>query len=128
MSKKTIWLINPSAMPPHKEQRIQTLKRAEYLQKSGYEVFILSGSYYHNSNINLIKDNSLFLEKEYDGIKFIHVRNTTYLNSYLLRIYSLLEFYFRLFKFIYSAIIFNLYNKTIRYLFIWNSGLYILLT
>ena len=98
MSKKTIWLINPSAMPPHKEQRIQTLKRAEYLQKSGYEVFILSGSYYHNSNINLIKDNSLFLEKEYDGIKFIHVRNTTYLNSYLLRIYSLLEFYFRLFK------------------------------
>ncbi len=98
MSKKTIWLINPSAMPPNKEQRIQTLKRAEYLQKNGHDVYIIGGSYFHNTDINLINDNSLYIEKEYDGIKFIHVRNTTYLNSTLLRIYSLLEFHLRLFK------------------------------
>ncbi len=98
MSKMIIWLINPSAMPPNKEQRIQTLKRAEYLQKNGHDVYIIGGSYFHNTDINLINDNSLYIEKEYDGIKFIHVRNTTYLNSTLLRIYSLLEFHLRLFK------------------------------
>ena len=98
MSKKTIWLINPSAMPPYIEQRIQTLKRAEYLQKNGHDVYIIGGSYFHNTNINLITDKSLYLEKEYKGIKFIHVRNKTYLNNTFLRIYSLLEFHLRLFE------------------------------
>lgn len=97
-SKKIIWLINPSAMPPLKEQRIQTLKRAEYLQKSGHDVIIIAGSYFHNSNINLINDNSLFILKEYDGIKFVHVKNTAYFNSSFLRIYSLIEFHLKLFK------------------------------
>ena len=85
-------------MPPHKEQRIQTLKRAEYLQKKGYNVYIICGSYFHNTDINLIIDKTLFIEKEYDGIKFIHVRNKTYHNNTFLRIYSLLEFHLRLFK------------------------------
>jgi glycosyltransferase involved in cell wall biosynthesis len=98
MSKKTIWLINPSAMPPYKEQRIQTLKRAEYLQKKGYNVYIIGGSYFHNTDINLITDKKLFIEKEYNDIKFIHVRNTTYLNNNFLRVYSLFEFHIRLFK------------------------------
>jgi len=96
---KTIWLINPSAMPPCKEQRIQTLKRAEYLQKNGYLVYIIGGSYFHNTDINLITDKTLlYIEKDYSGLKFIHVRNTSYLNSTFLRIYSLLEFHLRLFK------------------------------
>lgn len=98
MSKKTIWLINPSAMPPYKEQRIQTLKRAEYLQKKGYNVYIIGGSYFHNTDINLITDKRLYIAKEYGDIKFIHVRNTSYLNNSFLRIYSLLEFHLRLFK------------------------------
>jgi glycosyltransferase involved in cell wall biosynthesis len=85
-------------MPPYKEQRIQTLKRAEYLQKNGYEVYIICGSYFHNTDINLIKNKTRFIKKEYNGIKFIHVRNTTYLNNTILRIYSLLEFHLRLFK------------------------------
>lgn len=98
MKKKTIWLINPSAMPPFKEQRIQTLKRAQYLQNKGHNVYIIGGSHFHNTDINLISDKTLFIEKEYDGIKFIHVRNITYLNNSILRIYSLLEFHLRLFK------------------------------
>jgi glycosyltransferase involved in cell wall biosynthesis len=85
-------------MPPHKEQRIQTLKRAEYLQKKGHNVYIIGGSYFHNTDINLITDKTLFIEKEYDGIKFIHVRNKAYHNNTFLRIYSLFEFHLRLFK------------------------------
>jgi glycosyltransferase involved in cell wall biosynthesis len=98
VSNKTIWLINLSAMPPQNEQRIQTLKRAQYLQKNGFDVFIIGGSYFHNTEINLISDKTLFIEREYDGIKFIHVRNTSYFNNSILRVYSLIEFHLRLFK------------------------------
>jgi len=97
---KTIWLINAYAMPPNKEQRIQTIKRAEYLQKRGFEAFIITGSNFHNSDEGIISDNSLFVDIDYDGINYIHVRTAKYKNSNLLRIYSLIQFYFKLFKII----------------------------
>ena len=53
---KKIWLINPGAMPPRHEVRIQTLKRAQYLIEAGYDVTIIGGSYLHNTTINLITD------------------------------------------------------------------------
>jgi hypothetical protein len=98
MSKKIIWLINPSAKPPNLEDRIQTLKRAEYLQKKGFDPYIITGSYLHNTNTNIIVDNSLYIDKEYDGIKYIHVSNLSYGNSYILRIFSFIQFYYKLFK------------------------------
>jgi glycosyltransferase involved in cell wall biosynthesis len=98
MAKKTIWLINVYAMPPEYEQRIQTLKRAQYLYNNGYEVYIIGGSFLHNTSINLISDKRLYLANKYDGINFIHIRNTSYTNSKILRIYSLIEFYIRLFS------------------------------
>lgn len=100
MNNKIIWLINPAAMPPYYEQRIQTLKRAEYLQKKGFQVHIITGSYLHNTAINLISDNSLFIDKVYDGINYTHIRTLNYGNSYILRIYSLMSFYWSLFKII----------------------------
>lgn len=59
---KKIWLVNPAAMPPDKEMRIQTLKRAHYLKQFGYEVTIIGGSFLHNTDINLITDNKKYLE------------------------------------------------------------------
>jgi hypothetical protein len=38
---KRIWLINPVAMPPQYEARIQTLKRAQYLRSNGFDVVIM---------------------------------------------------------------------------------------
>ena len=51
--KKKIWLINQYAMPPKYEARIQTLKRAQYLVKFGYDVTIIAGSYLHNTSVIL---------------------------------------------------------------------------
>lgn len=98
MYKKTIWLINVYAMPPEREQRIQTLKRAQYLKNNGYNVYVICGSYLHNTNVNLINDDNLFINQTYDNIKFIHIRNLSYFNSNILRVFSLLQFYIRLFK------------------------------
>ncbi len=94
---KKVWLINPAAMPPKYEARIQTLKRAQYLRSHGFDVTIISGSFLHNTNINLIEDNSSYKFSEYeDGQKFVHIRTSNYSSNGLARIYSILEFYFRL--------------------------------
>ena len=85
-------------MPPEREQRIQTLKRAQYLKNYGYNVYVICGSYLHNTNVNLISDDNLFINQTYDNIKFIHIRNLSYFNSNILRVFSLLQFYIRLFK------------------------------
>ena len=94
---KKIWLINPAAMPPEYEVRIQTLKRAYYLKQYGYDVTIIGGSYMHNTTKNLLDDcNEPYIEKDYDGIKYIHVKNSSYKSNNLMRIYSMLEFYCKL--------------------------------
>jgi len=94
---KSVWLINPAAMPPKYEVRIQTLKRAQYLRTHGYDVTIISGSYIHNTDINLINNNESYLTDIYEGNqKFIHIRNSNYNNNGIGRIYSILEFYLRL--------------------------------
>lgn len=96
-SLKKIWLINPVAMPPDKEMRIQTLKRAQYLIQFGYDVTIISGSFLHNSDINLITDKKKFIEAEYNGLKYIHIRTCSYKTNGIKRIINLLEFHFRLY-------------------------------
>lgn len=94
---KKIWLINPVAMPPKYEARIQTLKRAHYLRSNGFDVTIISGSYLHNTDINLIDGKLPYKFAEYeDGQKFIHIRTINYKANGFLRIYSLLEFHFKL--------------------------------
>jgi glycosyltransferase involved in cell wall biosynthesis len=98
MFNKTIWLVNVYAMPPDKELRIQTLKRAQYLKKKGFNVYVFCGSHLHNSKVNLINDKKLFLHYEYENINYVHIRNSTYYNSFLKRILSLIQFYCRLFR------------------------------
>jgi glycosyltransferase involved in cell wall biosynthesis len=95
--KKKIWLINPYAMPPKYEARIQTIKRAQYLMEFGHDVTIISGSFLHNKDINLILDKRRFVIKEYDGIKFIHIRTSNYSGNGVKRFYNLFEFSIRLF-------------------------------
>ena len=95
---KTIWLINHAAMPPQYEVRIQTLKRAQYLREYGFKVLIISGSYLHNTNINLIKDQSPYEFVDYDGgHSFIHIRTNNYKGNGVQRIFNLILFYFRLY-------------------------------
>lgn len=94
---KTIWLINHAAMPPQYEMRVQTLKRAQYLSESGFKVFIISGSFLHNTDINLICGKTPYSFVEYEGrYSFIHIRTNRYKKNGVLRILNLLMFYLKL--------------------------------
>jgi len=94
---KTIWLIYYAAMPPKYEVRIQTLKRAQYLREYGFKVFIIGGSFLHNTDINLIHDQSPYQFVDYEGgHTFIHIRTNSYKGNGIQRIKNLVVFYFRL--------------------------------
>ena len=95
--RKTIWLINHAAMPPQYEVRIQTLKRAQYLREQGFKVLIISGSFLHNTDINLINDQSPYRFVDYEGgHSFIHIRTKNYKGNGIKRIFNLVVFYYRL--------------------------------
>lgn len=82
-------------MPPRYEVRIQTIKRAQYLSKFGYNVTIVGGSYLHNTETNLIDTRDSFIKADYDGLKFIHIKTSAYKGNGLKRIISSIGFSLR---------------------------------
>lgn len=99
MEIKKIWLVNKYAMPPQYESRLRTIKFAHYLQEMGYEVTIFGCSIMHNMNMDLIDDGSLFIERQYGDLKFVHVRSSQYGTATgVKRIISEIVFHYNLVK------------------------------
>ena len=96
---KRIWLVNQHAMPPELEPRFRTIKFAHYLRKKGYDVTIFASSFMHNTDINLIEDDSPYIEKYYDDLHFIHIHTCNYQTNGIKRFMSLLQFSVRLLKY-----------------------------
>lgn len=90
--KKKIWLVNIYAMPPKLESRLRTIKFAHNLTTMGYDVTIFASSIMHNMNIDLIEDGSLYIEKLYDDLKFVHIKTRRYKKNGFSRIIGLFEF------------------------------------
>lgn len=96
---KTIWFISHHAMPPHMAVRTRTNNFAKQLAKKGYNVEIFSASTIHNTDINLIEDKRiLYLQKEYDNVRYNHIRTSNYSGNGFSRIVNLLQFPIRLYK------------------------------
>jgi glycosyltransferase involved in cell wall biosynthesis len=80
-------------MPPEFETRVRNNVMAKHLQKSGYEVKIFAASTLHNTDINLMRGSrSLFVEKNYDGLSFVHIRTSDYTGNGFSRIVNMLQF------------------------------------
>ena len=94
--KKTVWLVNYYAMPPEHESRLRAIKFAQYLNDAGYETKIISSSFLHNKDINLISNGLPFVEKSYKGLNFIHINTKSYSSNSYFRFLSLLIFHFKL--------------------------------
>lgn len=96
---KNIWIINHYAMPPQYETRVRNNVMAKYLMQKGYKVKIFSASTLHNMNINLIEDKTkLFIEKNYDGLEFVHIKTSDYIGNDIARVINMLQFPLRLLK------------------------------
>ena len=91
-----IWFVSHYAMPPKYEMREKTQKFAQFFKNIGHEVLLVTASTIHGSDINLISDNRAFIEAEYDGLKYLHIRCSNYTGNGLSRIVNMLEFGWRL--------------------------------
>lgn len=89
---KTVWFVSRYSMPPELERRVKTLKYAEYFNEMGYKTKIFTASTLHDYNDNLIKDNTKYIQKNYNGLEFVHIKCITYKNNYFLRIINLFQF------------------------------------
>jgi glycosyltransferase involved in cell wall biosynthesis len=90
---KTIWLVNAYAVSPEYETRLRTIKTAQYLIQMGYKVVIFGGSFIHNTNINYINDKKKYIEREYNGLNFVHIRTSAYAGNGLKRFKNLIQFH-----------------------------------
>ena len=96
---KNIWLVNKYAMPPQYESRLRTIKFAHYLQEMGYKVTVFGSSVMHNMDLDLIEDDSKYIERQYDDLHFVHIKSCQYKKTAgLSRIWSEVQFHYRLVK------------------------------
>jgi glycosyltransferase involved in cell wall biosynthesis len=94
--KKRVWLVNYYAMPPEHESRLRAIKFAQYLNDAGYETKIISSSFLHNKNINLLTPELKFKEISYGNLDFIHINSKSYSSNSFYRFWSLLTFHLKL--------------------------------
>ena len=95
MKIKKIWFVSHYSMPPEYEMRIKTQMFAHYLGELGVECTIFSASTIHNTNINLITGTEEYIEREYDDLKFVHIKCSNYCKTDLRRIVNMEQFSFR---------------------------------
>lgn len=89
--KMRIWLINHYAVPIKYYPLARTTNFAKYLIRAGHEVKIFCASSVHNSDINLIEDDSLYKEESVDGIPYVYVRCRSY-KTKIQRVFNMLDF------------------------------------
>ena len=96
--KKNIWILHHYATPPSMSGLTRPYNFGLKLKEKGYNVRVFSSAFLHYSGENLITDNSLFLEQEFDGIPFVFVKTTPYGDNGLNRIKNMISFYFNVKK------------------------------
>lgn len=95
---KKIWIFHPYGTPKQIIGLTRPYDMGKELVKAGYDVTVFSGSYLHYTGEQLIKDDSIYIEKEYDGIKFRFVKTRSYDNNGGKRVLNFFDYYFSLKK------------------------------
>lgn len=95
MQIKRIWFVSHYSMPPEYEMRIKTQMYAHFLGQMGIECIIFAASTIHNTDINLIQGKEKYIERQYDDLKFVHIRCSGYTKTDLKRIVNMEQFAYR---------------------------------
>lgn len=93
-----VWIINHYAIPPSLGGLVRHYYFSKYLTEKGHKVKIFTSSKIHNSDVNLITDKSLYLEKEQDGVEYTFVKNSDYEGNGFDRIINMLQFPFNIWR------------------------------
>ena len=58
---RTIWVFSIFSAPPQHEMRLRMTKMSEEFVAAGDRVFIFASSAVHNTDVNMIEDDSLYV-------------------------------------------------------------------
>lgn len=93
-----IWIINHYAIPPSMGGLVRHYYFSKYLREKGHDVKIFTSSKIHNTDINMIQDNHLYLEKYMDGVPYTFVKTSDYKGNGIERIINMLQFPIRIWR------------------------------
>ncbi len=91
-----VWIINHYAIPPSMGGLVRHYYFSKFLKQMGHEVRIFTASEIHNTDINMIRDGSLYKEEMMDGVEYTFLKTRDYSGNGLSRIYNMLEFPLRI--------------------------------
>jgi len=94
-SNKTIWIVNFHTAPPDFALNPRYISLIKYLKDYGYNIIVFSSSYLRRFDRDLIQEKKTYIEVEYNGIKFVHIKSPKYKNNGLTRMLSIMQFSFR---------------------------------
>lgn len=93
-----VWIVNHYAIPPSMGGLVRHYYFSKYLQKKGHTVKIFTSSKIHNTDINMIKDKSLYREEIEDGVEYTFVRSRDYKGNGIDRIVNMIDLPFKMWK------------------------------
>lgn len=93
-----IWIVNHYAIPPSMGGLVRHYYFSKYLQKKGHTVKIFTSSKIHNTDINMIKDKSLYREEMEDGVEYTFVRSRDYKGNGMDRVINMMDLPFKTWK------------------------------
>lgn len=93
-----VWIVNHYAIPPSMGGLVRHYYFSKYLQKNGHTVKIFTSSKIHNTDINMIRDKSLYKEEKVDGIEYTFVKSRDYKGNGIQRILNMVELPFQMWK------------------------------
>lgn len=95
---KKVWIFNHYGTNQFIEHGGRHINFAKNLMQKGYDATIFVASSLHNTDINLIQDNSLYKIDHSEKVPFVFVKTKTYSGNGFGRVKNMFEYYFRLFK------------------------------
>lgn len=91
-----VWIINHYAIPPSLGGLVRHYYFSKYLQKKGHEVKIFTASKVHNTDVNMISNKALYIEKAIDGVEYTFVKTSDYKGNGIKRVINMLQFPIRI--------------------------------
>lgn len=87
-----VWVVNHYAIPPAYGGLNRHFYFSKELKNKDVKTRIFTSSKIHNTEINLIKDNNLNKEIEFDGVEYTFVKTSDYSGNGFKRLFSFLQF------------------------------------
>lgn len=93
-----IWIVNHYAIPPSMGGLVRHYYFSKYLQKKGHNVRIFTSSKIHNTELNMIRDASLYKEEIVDDVEYTFVRSRDYKGNGIDRMVNMVDLPFKMWK------------------------------